>query len=70
MKIAELLTEAPKGPDWKILFKMQSKESDTSWDSGQFVVNDYATKAAAKLAAQSPAPRGRAIASAGFARKR
>jgi hypothetical protein len=50
MKIAELLQEAPKGPDWKVQFQVRSNVAD-SWDSGQFTVHDYVGKEKAKAAA-------------------
>jgi hypothetical protein len=55
MKIAELLTEAPRGPDWKVQFKMKSKQQRDGfeeWDSGSVVVKDWVNKERARAAAE------------------
>ena len=49
MKTQELF-EAPRGPDWKVLFKVRSKDGD-AWESGSFVVQDYVGKERARSAA-------------------
>ena len=48
MKVADLF-EAPKGPDWKILY--QVRNDDGSLNGGSFVVRDYVNKERAKAAA-------------------
>lgn len=49
MKAQELF-EAPRGPDWKVLFKVRAKDG-SAWESGSFVVHDYVGKERAKSAA-------------------
>ena len=52
MKIAELLTEAPKGPDWKVLYKVRDRNTQ-NWNTGTFTLKDYVGKDRAKAAAQA-----------------